>query len=107
MKTQKLPWLHIPRLVFAATNPKASQYFNPVQITRAKAKYIVVKRDNFKCEVCGSKNRLTIDHVKEKQLKNQSERRLASCYTLEKCETLCTRCHGLKNNGVSLYSNPY
>jgi len=57
---------------------------------RARRKYSILKRDDFRCTNCNSKTELTIAHIKPL---NKSNGRNMSDFKLNECKVLCRRCH--------------
>jgi 5-methylcytosine-specific restriction enzyme A len=51
---------------------------------------IVLRRDNYKCVICGAVGRLEIDHIKP----------VRDCpelsYDIDNCQALCVSCHSAK-----------
>ena len=71
--------------------------YNPTVIRRARHILKILERDNFQCVKCGSKKRLTIDHIHPPQKTKSGYRRINTLYLLEDTRTLCKRCHEKKN----------
>lgn len=68
-------------------------------ILRARRILKILRRDGFKCVVCGSKNKLTIDHINGRsEFKHNNYNK----YKLSVCQTLCVGCHVKKNRWVKI-----
>jgi 5-methylcytosine-specific restriction endonuclease McrA len=61
---------------------------------KARHKLAILKRDGFKCVICGRTDTLTITHTippKRKQGRNSTS------YKVEYCNTLCVDCHQIED----------
>lgn len=54
----------------------------------SKLRWDVYERDNFTCQVCGSRRYLSIDHIYPKSKGGKT--------TMENCQTLCQHCNSKK-----------
>jgi len=63
-------------------------------IQRARNILRILERDNYMCIKCGNKEELTIDHINGRKFSKCDN---ASKYKLDKCQTLCVKCHNYKN----------
>ena len=79
--TLRLPWPSIVRLKVYVRVP-----YKRIMISRKN----VLRRDRFRCQYCGSRDRLTIDHVLPKSRGGRD--------TWENLVTACTRCNTRKGN---------
>lgn len=55
-------------------------------------KWAVWERDNFTCKKCGSRQRLSVDHIYPEALGGESK--------MENYQTLCRRCNSLKGKRI-------
>lgn len=62
---------------------------------------IVMKRDEFKCKLCGSKHNLNVHHIKYKDGKKAWE------YPITSLITLCEECHKKVHSDINNDLNPY
>lgn len=75
-------------------------------VDKARRKLKILKRDNFKCVLCGSTEKLTIDHVDKELVKyNQYMSKGPSSFKLNACRILCIPCH-IKKNEMSKMQRP-
>jgi 5-methylcytosine-specific restriction endonuclease McrA len=63
-----------------------------IQGRRARRRFAILKRDNFRCVNCGSTKELTISHKEPVRLPGR-KRNCVSVFAFDNCKTLCVLCH--------------
>ena len=64
---------------------------------RAKDKLAIFERDDYTCVECKSKEQLTIDHIGLVPRERTPNGWKKNDWSLNKCRTLCAKCHIQKN----------
>jgi len=88
--------LNIERLKYVAkSNEKRSGGHLKNSVMRAKRIIKILERDNYSCVECKSKEKLTIEHPEGRKFARWNNHQK---YCLNKCVTLCVKCHSKRNN---------
>lgn len=95
----KLLTLDIDGLIIrAGSRERTKKGHVPSSVRRARKVLKILERDNFKCVKCGSDKKLTIDHINGRAFAKYDNHQK---YRIDKCETLCEKCH-IKKNKLTL-----
>lgn len=87
--------LNIQKIIYKAEHPSYSKSGWITNCSRRAINILkILTRDEFKCVRCGNTNNLTIDHINDRKFAKFDN---AQKYKLEKCQTLCEKCHIQKN----------
>jgi len=96
MKEIKLTELNINRIKETALKTDITPAgFIKNSILRARRILRILKKYNFSCAICKSKEHLTIDHINGRQFAKWDN---ATKYIPKYCQVLCVACHNKKND---------